>query len=62
MKSKVIPNRLHIRYKLIDGRCSCLVVWGDGEWKVEVFPSIDHVNQFAAQHKMEVIDHARSEG
>jgi hypothetical protein len=53
-----IHPRLHIRYKLIDGRCSCLVVWPDGEWKVEVFASEQHVRQFAAMYEdMEIIEH-----
>ncbi len=52
-----IPPRLHIRYKLADGRCSCLVVWPDGEWKVEIFPSVDHVMLFVKHHNMELLDH-----
>jgi len=53
-----IPPRLHIRYKLVDGRVSALIVWPDGEWKVEIFASVEHVFQFAARNpNMEIIDH-----
>jgi hypothetical protein len=51
-----IHPRLHIRYKLADGRCNCLIVWPDGEWKVEVFASEQHVRHFAAMYTgMEVV-------
>jgi hypothetical protein len=42
-----------------DGRCITLVVWEDGEWKVEVFASEAHARKFADEHKMEAINHAR---
>jgi hypothetical protein len=53
-----IPPRLHIRYILPDGRCSTLIVWPDGDWKVEVFASKDHILKFVEQYPtMEIIDH-----
>jgi len=60
MKSELlaIRNRLHIRNVNRDGRCDCLVVWEDGEWKVEIFASEAHAHKFADEHKMEVVNHA----
>ena len=60
MKSKVLSlsSALHIRQTMPDGRCVALVVWEDGEWKVEVFASEAHARKFADDHKMEVINHA----
>lgn len=63
MKSKKpevlsLQSALHIRTILQDGRCNCLVVWEDGEWKVEIFASEAHARKFADEHKMEVINHA----
>jgi len=57
----IVP-KTHVRYILVDGRCSCLVVWPDGEFKVEIFASMEHVKKFAAQHEgMLVIDHTQKE-
>lgn len=58
----VIHPKLHIRFKLTDGRCSTLVVWPDGEWKVEIFASLEHAQQFAINNDMEVIDHDDDSG
>jgi len=52
----IIPNRIFLRYTYPDGRTSTLVVWVDGEWKVEIFASEDHARQFAALNSMEVND------
>lgn len=52
-----IPPKLHIRFKLVDGRVSTLCVWPDGEWKVEIFASKAHAELFAKANSMEVIDH-----
>lgn len=54
-----LQSALHIRTIMPDGRCIALVVWEDGEWKVEVFASEAHARQFADTHKMEVLNHAR---
>lgn len=60
MKSNVLTlqSALHIRTILQDGRCICLIVWADGEWKVEIFASEAHARKFSDEHKMEVINHA----
>lgn len=63
MDDVIIP-KVHIRYELIDGRCSCLVVWPDGEFKVEIFASREHVNKFVREHEKEgmiLIDHTEKE-
>ena len=58
---RMIPSRLHVRYCAEDGRCSTLLAWSDGEWKVEIFASIDHAEEFAKENHMEVIRHDKEE-
>jgi hypothetical protein len=57
---QTIPPKLTIRYDIPDGRCSTMITWPDGEWKVEIFASMEHALQFAKENHMEVHD-ARSE-
>jgi hypothetical protein len=52
-----IRRKLHIRFKLRDGRVNTLIVWEDGEWKVEIFASQEHAEQFAKFNKMEVVSY-----
>jgi hypothetical protein len=52
-----IPNRLHIRFLFPDGRASTLCCWADGEWKVEIFGSIEHAEKFAKENNMEIVRH-----
>jgi hypothetical protein len=37
-----------------DGRVTCLLVFEDGSWKIEVFPTEPHARSFAREHNMEV--------
>lgn len=57
-----IKPRLTIRFRYPDGRCSTLLTWPDGEWKVEIFASDDHAIAFANENQMEVIIDASSSG
>ena len=50
-------SKLHVRYCNEDGRCSTLIAWDDGEWKVEIFASVEHAIKFAKENKLEVIRH-----
>jgi hypothetical protein len=60
-QGNAIPDRMHIRFCLRDGRTNTLLAWSDGEWKVEIFGSKEHAIRFAKAHNMEVIDHDDSE-
>ena len=45
-----------IRVSYPDGRCSTLIAWASGEWKVEVFASEDHVREFAEANNLQQLD------
>lgn len=50
-----VESKMTIRHVYPDGRCNTLIVWEDGEWKVEIFPSEAHARKFADEHKLEVV-------
>ena len=56
-----IVGRVTIQGGMPDGRLVVLVVWPDGEWKTEVFPSMEHLVSFAKANNLEVRD-ARNSG
>ena len=51
-----MPRRLVIRFKFPDGRVTALCVWPDGEWKVEVFATVEHAQKFARDNSMEYVE------
>lgn len=53
-----IRRKLIIQGVLTDGRCKVLVVWEDGDWKVEIFASEAHARKFADDNQMEVTNNA----
>jgi hypothetical protein len=48
---KLMPE-LTIRTVYPDGRVTGKVVWPDGEWKIEVFASLEHAQQFASENNL----------
>lgn len=45
-----------IQVEFTDGRVKSLITWPDGEWKVEIFPSVAHATKFAADNDMDMYD------
>lgn len=46
---------LHLRETQENGMVMGMVVAANGMWKIEVFPSVKHAEQFAAENNLEVI-------
>lgn len=48
-----IQGKVTIRYVHPDGRANALITWPNGFWKVEVFATAQHAEQFAVDNDME---------
>lgn len=54
-KTTIRPE-VTVQVEYPDGRVKALITWPDGEWKVDIFPNMAHVTQFAKDNDMEMYD------
>lgn len=54
LQKRSIPPRLTFRRLYADGRATALLTLPDGQWKIEVFASLDHAMQFAKENGYEI--------
>jgi hypothetical protein len=47
-----LAPELVIRAQYADGRVTGKIQWPDGEWKIEVFASLEHAEQFAKENNL----------
>lgn len=60
-KPTIAPT-LTFREVYPDGRCTALLTFEDGSWKIEVFASPEQAAAFAHQHNFEVTNSANDFG
>ena len=49
-----MQSKMKLKKDHATGMISALIIWEDGEWKIEIFPSEEHAKAFAEKHDIEV--------
>lgn len=47
---------LRFREIYADGRVITIIASEDGEWKIEIFASVDHATKFAREHGIQILN------